>query len=123
MKSYFIITFIVQQLAWVLADPINQDSTGCGGTEVFSLASDVEAFEINCNCSVSGGQCSWITFADLDRQRVLSNGTLFSWDKSTHGYGQYLCVSWSGDTIRSVLILPEGTYARVCTQNWWLLAT
>ena len=108
MKLYFIITFIVQQLAWVVADPMNRDATGCGGTEVFSLASDVEVFEINCNCSVSGGQCSWITFADQP-QRVLSNGTLFSWDKSTHGYGQYLCVGWNGDTIRSVLILPEGT--------------
>ena len=111
MKLYSIITFIVQQLAWVLADPMNQDATGCGGIEVFSLASNVETFEINCNCSVSEGQCSWITFAD--RQRVLSNETLFSWDKSTHGYGQYLCVGRSGDaisdTIRSVLILPRGT--------------
>ena len=117
MKSYSIITFIVQQLAWALADPMNQDATGCGGTEVFSLASNVETFETNCNCSVSGGQCSWITFAD--RQRVLSNGTLFSWDKSTHGYGQYLCVGWSGDTIsetiRSVLILPGGTRVYVAT--------
>ena len=118
MKLYYIITFIVQQLAWILADPINQDATGCGGTEVCLLASYVETFEISCNCSVSEGQCSWITFAD--RQRVLSNGTLFSWDKSTHGYGQYLCVGWSNDTIRNVLILPEGQYARVCTQNWWL---
>ena len=121
MKLYFIITFIVQQLAWILADPMNQDATGCDGTEVYLLASNVETFEINCNCSVSGGQCSWITFAD--RQRVLSNGTLFSWDKSTHGYGQYLCVGRSNDTLRNVLILPEGTRVYVRRQSWWLLAT
>ena len=121
MKLYFIITFIVQQLAWILADPMNQDATGCDGTEVYLLASNVETFEINCNCSVSGGQCSWITFAD--RQRVLSNGTLFSWGKSTHGYGQYLCVGRSNDTLRNVLILPEGTRVYVRQQSWWLLAT
>ena len=120
MKSYFIITFIVQQLAWILADPMNQDARGCGGTEVYSLALNVETFEINCNCNVSGSQCSWITFAD--RQRVLSNDTLFSWDKSNHGYGQYFCVGRSNDTLRNVLILPEGT-ARVCTRSWWSLST
>ena len=115
-KLHFIVTMIIlglaifnPRLAWVRADPINQDATTCGGTDVCRLASNVETFEINCNCSASGGQCYWVTFAD--RGRVLSNGSLLSWIKSTIGYGQFICVGGSNGatTIRNVLILPKGT--------------
>ena len=97
------------QLAWVRADPITRDATTCGGTDVCRLPSNMEIFKINCNCSALGGQCSWVTFAD--RGRVLSNESLLSWNKSTIGYGQFICVGSSNDatTIRNVLILPEGT--------------
>ena len=116
MKPYSTVTIFLElvmllsiQLVGVRADTINPNATSCGGTDVYRLPSDVETFEINCtDCSASEGQCSWISFADHSGRQPLSNRSLLSWNKTTIGYGQYTCVGSSGDTLKNVLILPEG---------------